>query len=83
MGEIKQILRKKRKFYLFSKVILAVLKVRHLPQLPPLRYGHDIWWYAVPGDDGTREEGKAIYICSCIYSPEGCNPSSSTISWYE
>ena len=30
--------------------------------------------YAVPGDDGTREEGKAIYICSCIYSPEGCNP---------
>jgi hypothetical protein len=21
---------------------------------------------------GTREEGKAIYICSCIYSPEGC-----------
>ena len=30
------------------------------------------WWYAVPGDDGTREEGKAIYICSCpmIYRPE-------------
>jgi hypothetical protein len=53
MGEIKQILRKKRRFYLFSKVILAVSKVRHLPQLPPLRYGHDIWWYAVPGDDGT------------------------------
>jgi len=37
----------------------------------------------VPDDDCTREEGKAIYICSCIYSPEGCNPSSSTISWYE
>jgi hypothetical protein len=36
-----------------------------------------IWCYAVPGDDGTREEGKTIYICSCIYSPEGCNPSCS------
>ena len=24
-----------------------------------------------------------IYICSSIYSPEGCNPSCSTISWYE
>jgi hypothetical protein len=21
---------------------------------------------AVPSDDGTREEGKAIYICSCL-----------------
>jgi hypothetical protein len=43
MGEIKQILRKKRRFYLFSKVILAVSKVRHLPQLPPLRYGHALF----------------------------------------
>ena len=33
-----------------------------------------IWWYAVPSDDGTRKEGTAISICSCIYSPEGCNP---------
>ncbi len=33
--------RKKRRFYLFSKVILAVSKVIHLPHLPPLRYGHD------------------------------------------
>ena len=39
MGEIRQILEKKR-FYLFSKVILAVSKVKHLPHLPPLRYGH-------------------------------------------
>jgi hypothetical protein len=39
MGEIRQILKKKR-FYLFSKVILAVSKVRHLPHLPPLRFGH-------------------------------------------
>jgi hypothetical protein len=31
----------KRTFYLFSKVILAVSKVRHLTHLPPLRYGHD------------------------------------------
>ena len=28
-------------FYLFSKVILAASKVRHLPHLPPLRYGHE------------------------------------------
>jgi hypothetical protein len=27
-------------FYLLSKVTLAVSKVRHLPHLPPLRYGH-------------------------------------------
>ena len=33
--------RKKRRFYLFSKVILSVSKVRHLPHLPPLRYGHE------------------------------------------
>jgi hypothetical protein len=25
-----------------KKVILAVSKVRHLPHLPPLRYGHDL-----------------------------------------
>jgi hypothetical protein len=30
MGEIKQMFEKKRTFYLFSKVILAVSKVRHL-----------------------------------------------------
>jgi len=30
-------LKKKKRFYLLSKVILAVSKVRHLP---PLRYGH-------------------------------------------
>jgi hypothetical protein len=40
MGEIRQILKKKKgRFYLFSKAILAVSKVRHLP---PLRYGHVI-----------------------------------------
>jgi hypothetical protein len=33
-------LRKKRTFYLFSKVILAVSKVRHLSHLPPLRSLH-------------------------------------------
>jgi hypothetical protein len=37
MGEFRQILKKKKRFYLFSKVILAVSKVRHLP---PLRYDH-------------------------------------------
>ena len=37
MGEIRQIL-KKRRFYWFSKAILAVSKVRHLPHSPPLRY---------------------------------------------
>ena len=31
---------RKKRFYLFSKVILAVSKVRHLPHLPPLRHGH-------------------------------------------
>jgi hypothetical protein len=31
---------RKKRFYLFSKVILAVSKVRHLPHLPPLYYGH-------------------------------------------
>jgi len=40
MGEIRQIL-ENNFFYLFSKVILAVSKVRHLPHLPPLRYGHE------------------------------------------
>ena len=32
---------RKKRFYLFSKVTLAVSKVRHMPHLPPLRYGHD------------------------------------------
>ena len=27
---------------MLSKVTLAVSKVRHLPHLPPLRYGHEI-----------------------------------------
>jgi len=40
MGENRQILERKKRFYLFSKVILAVSKVRHLPHLPPLRYDH-------------------------------------------
>jgi hypothetical protein len=31
-----------KRFYLFSKVILAVSKVRNFPHLPPLRYGHGI-----------------------------------------
>ena len=39
MGEIRQIL-KIFFFFFFSKVILAVSKVRHLPHLPPLCYGH-------------------------------------------
>jgi hypothetical protein len=35
-------LKKKKRFYLLSKVTLAVSKVRHLPHLPPLPYGHEI-----------------------------------------
>jgi hypothetical protein len=35
-------LKKKKRFYLLSKVTLAVSKVRHLPHLPPLRYGHAV-----------------------------------------
>jgi hypothetical protein len=31
----------KRLHLLFQKVTLAVSKVRYLPRLPPLRYGHD------------------------------------------
>jgi hypothetical protein len=33
-------LRKKKDFICFQKVTLAVSKLRHLPHLPPLRYGH-------------------------------------------
>ena len=33
----------KKRFYLLSKVTLAVSKVKHLPHLPPLRYGHAIY----------------------------------------
>ena len=40
-GEFGQILRFFF-FYLLSKVTLAVSKVRYLPHLPPLRYGHDL-----------------------------------------
>ena len=29
-------------FICFQKVTLAVSKVRHLPHLPPLRYGHEM-----------------------------------------
>jgi hypothetical protein len=43
MGKIKTNFEKKERFYLFSKVILDVSKVRHLPHLPPLRYGHAIY----------------------------------------
>jgi hypothetical protein len=32
----------KKDFICFQKVTLAVSKVRHLPHLPPLRYGHEI-----------------------------------------
>jgi hypothetical protein len=38
-GEFRQIL-KKKDFICFQKVTFAVSKVRHLPHLPPLRYGH-------------------------------------------
>ena len=40
-GEFREILRRKKDFYLLSNVTLAVSKVRHLPHLSPLRYGHD------------------------------------------
>jgi hypothetical protein len=43
MGKIKTNFEEIKRFYLFSKVILAVSKVRHLPHLPPLRYGHAIY----------------------------------------
>jgi hypothetical protein len=33
-------LKKEEDFICFQKVTLAVSKVRHLPHLPPLRYGH-------------------------------------------
>ena len=42
-GEFRQILKKKKDFICFQKVTLAVSKVRHLPHLPPLRYGHAHW----------------------------------------
>ena len=42
-GEFRQILKKKEDFICFQKVTLAVSKVRHLPHLPPLRYGHALF----------------------------------------
>ena len=58
MGEIIQILGKKI-LYLFSKVILAVSKVRHLPHLPALRYGHDrCQANKGSGEDVTLETAK-------------------------
>jgi hypothetical protein len=36
-------LKKKEDFICFQKVTLAVSKVRHLPHLPPLRYGHALF----------------------------------------
>jgi hypothetical protein len=35
-------LKKKKDFICFQKVTLAVSKVRHLPHLPPVRYGHEM-----------------------------------------
>jgi hypothetical protein len=32
----------KKDFICFQKVTLSVSKVRHLPHLPPLRYGHEM-----------------------------------------
>ena len=57
-GEFRQILKKKKDFIYFQKVTLAVSKVRHLPHLPPLRYGHAMYMYCW--------ELKIIYIIVAI-----------------
>jgi hypothetical protein len=59
-------------FYLLQRVTLAVSKVRHLPHLPQLRYGHkylsplaqarstqyNIMWFSLPGYSGFLHQSN-------------------------
>jgi hypothetical protein len=43
----------------------------------------DVWWYGVPGDDGTREGKLSIYTSICIQCSVGCITSGSVVWWCE
>jgi hypothetical protein len=57
----RQIFKRKKNFIYFHKVTLAVSKVRHLPHLPPLRYGHGgllVFWGCHPSSTGYTRRSK-------------------------
>jgi hypothetical protein len=51
---------KKKDFICFQKVTLAVSKVRHLPHLPPLRYGHELLLQPLPSQTKIKKHTRTV-----------------------
>jgi hypothetical protein len=70
-GEFRQILKKIKDFISFQKVTLPVSKVRHLPHLPPLCYGHEMKSFIIINNIDTDSCGFPARLIKpiCLNSP--------------